>query len=178
MVDIASGFFTIIGIGIGFLLTEWSYQRKEKKQIKSVRYLFVMEINSNLNLLNELIKKIKENIEPNQEDYGLEIIDLPFPQFKYVIWENQNLFLISAFNEHDIKKIQEFYNSLDLLKSIYNHMKISINEDKSKRYSTIPGLITRSSGYSGDFKDFSKEFMNVSETLIKEKNPIESYLDL
>ena len=174
MVDIATGIFTLAGVGFGFILNFLYSYLKEKKQLKSVKNLFQYEIKKNLELLADFIEKIKEDSEKVDDDYALEIVDLPFPRFKSLVWINQNSFLTQAFNQSEIVKIQNFYNDLDSLKSIYYHINIGI-KDKNNRSMMETDSFRRilHKMYWGDFANLSKEFMNISEKLIKEGNPIQ-----
>jgi hypothetical protein len=169
---------SLIGVILGFLLSEFSTHRKEKKQMESVRYLFKMEVNSNLELLNNFINKIKEDYKTDPSNYTLELIELPWPRFKSVIWGNQNIFLTSAFDDKNVKNIQEFYNSLDSLESIYSHIKTEINQNHLKPLTPYKPFISHGVyyepyNYSGEYNDFAKEFIELAEKLINNGNPLD-----
>lgn len=177
MVDFITGIFTLIGalggVGLGYWLNEHSSNKKERKQLKSVRTLFNLEINDNLKLLNNFISKIKEDEEGDSEDYSLEILGVPFPPFKSIIWKEQNSFLVYAFNEEELVKIREFYNSIEQIFAIYTHIKndyIQGNGDEMNPF--FKSTMTPKFFYWGQYEDFAKEFMNLSEKLIKEGNPL------
>lgn len=177
--SIVSSIPVFIGVFLGFLLSEFSTHRKEKKQMESVRYLFKMEMNSNLELLNNFNNKIKEDYKINPDNYTLELIELPWPRYKSVIWGNQNIFLTSAFDDKNVKNIQEFYNSLDSLESIYGHIKTEINQNRLKPLtsSILPSnnhsVQYGSYIYNGEYNAFAKEFLDLAEKLINKGNPLD-----
>lgn len=192
---------TLAAAFIAFLLNERKNQKNKNEQIKSVKTLISIEIDKNLEMLSELWENINPDENSNkvylfESGYKSGILSVYDNNEKKVIiadrliksrlpiwmndaWKSQYYFLPIAFNEGDIKIINDFYNGLYTINSIYDSIlairKKEDNEDQSiienghvdgVDSSTYNSLFYYEARFDGD------KFEKIVRKLLKNGNPL------
>ncbi len=161
-------------------------EKKEKRQIDSVRSLITLEINQNLKSLKELWNKINEdNLDGNNEDIeqdyqkvnlSRKLIQLPLPNWKNVMWEDQTSLLAISLDEGEIKKIYDIYAALDDLKSIYKQL-LNLKGDEKEQLRSKYRAMRGPTIFLVGSPQLWTNFRGTTLKLLKNGNPLESYFD-
>ena len=132
---------TISGVITGFLLNEINTRRKEKRQIQSVRMLISLEIDKNIEMLYDLWDKVNK-IDPDNENEDkmtnseYKLINLPSTYWKNESWKSQISFLPIALNKDEIRKVNDFYDDIENIKSIQLSL-LSLAEEDAKGWRAV-----------------------------------------
>lgn len=121
---------TMIGVILGFALSEWAAQRREERERgrrnKSSREFIALEIDMNIKTLNdlwdELNKDWKENYEattrPSKRDWAKKFIEQPFDAFSKKALESQYFIMTDALNSLEVIQVIQFYNRLQGIENV------------------------------------------------------------
>jgi len=103
---LSNGFYTILGVIIGFSLTFLADYCKSKKINENIKSLIMMELSNNKIILERYI----QNIEFDNND--LEIV---CPNFSLKNWNTLLSDIPKAFKNNEVEQLFKFYNKLEQL---------------------------------------------------------------
>jgi hypothetical protein len=175
---------SILGVVLGFVLSqlaEWfkSIQRY-KKQRKSIRRIFFLEIKKNYRLLYLFWNQIKESAQIDDEipadpaEYPIAhyISITPFPHLSTTIWETHLSQITSAYDSEEITKLWGFYEDIsqldNLSKSIKYLRESAYARESAESGSIFPtGKIAASMHFNTDSKNSVEQFVTIIEGILK-----------
>lgn len=183
----AEEYLTVIsGVIVGFVVavsSNWiNNWMKKRKQVLSVRASIIQEIDQNIKLLhyfnNNLNKKIEKHIGRREIIYSEHnrakiLVYQPLCSWNDITWKTQNYLLPIAFEDDELKKINKFYNQLEVLNSIYSscsHLKEDTGENWQSK--TPTGHYGHHTSYSDEAGELWRDFSKITLEILKKGNPL------
>lgn len=176
MEAILSGIFGLVGVAVGFLLSEWKKREEDKKNRENVRSMLHYEIEQNLRVLKEakselelfeailitenhkkdgdIVLSFEERMaQENQVKSRLaqELNDYPFPEWRQTVWAGQMSLVADALNHGEIDSVLKFYSELDRITEIRTLIKHNAQEKVARdsiNYDPRVQRLHRDSDYS------------------------------
>jgi hypothetical protein len=137
---------TVIGVILGFALSEWAAKRREERETgkrnKSSREIIILEIDVNLKTLNGLWDEINKGWndsgestnKPSKRELAKKLIEQPFDVFSKRAFESQLSNLADAFSSLEVIQVFQFFNRLEKIEDIREKldrlMKLQIVEER------------------------------------------------
>jgi len=173
----------LIGIGVGWLLSEFSSFMKSEEENKSLeknlKILLKSEFFENKELLNHYYEGIvegvdEENIIDRKNKYVQKLCKNPLPEFSRIAYKSQLTTMGRVFKKNEISSLIRIYSRFSQLQNIYLAIKKKQDENNEagrlaqKSGTSFSSLIVghNPNYYYSEMRDLWDIFVNEKEDII------------